>query len=187
MGLPNATSLLSNLPNGMRAVVSRDSVVASYAIRTAVNDAGQFSPAGLDRDVKVNVWTLSADFNPKIKIGDVLVVDGTYAVVIDAMLTIGNLVNRANVLLFEDTITVTYNGVSVQALHSALADGQELSGLGERGVSAGRIRVIASQMAKPEKGATIIVNGKTCMAGATSTDPRGSILIIEYQETTPLR
>lgn len=105
MGLPNATSILSTLPGGLRATVSRGSVVASLAVRTAINEAGQLSLGGLERMARNNIWTLVADFTPRVKVGDVLTVNGVPAFVVDAMTSCGNLVSRAQVVLCEDSVT----------------------------------------------------------------------------------
>lgn len=106
--LPNATAILSSLPSGLRAVVSRvdDGVVATLAVRTALHESGTLSLGGLDRQTKTNVWTLAADFAERVAVGDTLRVDGTPAIVVDAMLTAGGLVSRAGVVLCEDSVTV---------------------------------------------------------------------------------
>ena len=106
MSLPNATSLLRTLPNGMRAVVSRDTTVASLAVRTAIHDTGSLSLGGLECDLKTVVWTLDEEFDPAIRIGDVLLVDSVPAFVVNAMTTCGNLVNRAQVVLCIDSVIV---------------------------------------------------------------------------------
>ena len=106
--LSNATSILSRVPNGLRAAVTRvdDGVVATLAVRTALHESGSLSLGGLDRLAKVNVWTLAADFSPRIGIGDTLTVDTVPAFVVDAMLTCGALVNRASVVLCNDSVQV---------------------------------------------------------------------------------
>ncbi|MFA6063962.1 MAG: hypothetical protein WC736_15345 [Gallionella sp.] len=111
MSLPNATALLRTLPTGMRATVSRGSEVASLAVRTAIQDSGTLSLSGLECDLKTVVWTLDEDFDPAIRIGDVLTVDDVPAFVVNAMTTCGNLVNRAQVVLCTDSVTV--NDVAV--------------------------------------------------------------------------
>lgn len=105
--MPNATSILSTLPNGLRAEVSRDDgAVASLAIRTALRDSGQLSLGGMDSDLRTAVWTLASDFKTPIRVGDVLMVDKVPAIVVDVLTTCGNLVCRSQVLLCEDTVTI---------------------------------------------------------------------------------
>ena len=106
MSLPNATSILSTLPSGIRATVSRGGVVATYAVRTAINESGSLSQGGLERFAKTNVWTVCADFSPRISVGDVLKVGGLDAFVVDAMTSCANLISKANVVLCEDVVTV---------------------------------------------------------------------------------
>ena len=128
MSLPNATSILTTLPNGMRAVVIRDDgAVASLAVRTSIHDVGSLSLGGLECDVRTAVWTLVADFDPQIRVGDVLNVDTVPAFVVNAMTTIGNLVSRAQVVLCEDTMTV--GGVDVPCHRGMLTQDIE-TGLG---------------------------------------------------------
>ena len=108
MSLPNATSILGTVPNGLRVVVARmdDGVVATLAVRTALHETGGLSLGGLERLAKINVWTLAADFIPRVSVGDTLTVDTVPAFVVEAMLTCGALVNRAAVVLCEDSVTV---------------------------------------------------------------------------------
>ena len=55
----------------MRAVVTRDDgAVASLAVRTSIHDVGSLSLGGLECDVRTAVWTLVADFDPQIRVGD---------------------------------------------------------------------------------------------------------------------
>lgn len=127
MGLPNATSILSTLPDGLRATVSRGGVVASLAVRTAINEAGQMSLSGLDRFARVNVWTLVSDFDPRVSVGDTLTVDDVPAIVTDAMTTCAALVNRAQVVLCEDAVAI--GDVSV-ACHLGMLGQDTLTDLG---------------------------------------------------------
>ena len=105
MGLPNATSLLSTLPGGLRATVSRGGVVATLAVRTAIRDSGTLSLGGLECDVRTAVWVLTAEF-PQVRVGDAFTVDRKPAFTVNAMTTCGNLVSRAEVILCEDSVTV---------------------------------------------------------------------------------
>ena len=106
MGLPNATSILTTLPGGIRAIVRRDSVVETCAVRTAISESGSLSLSGLERLAKINIWTLCADFTPRVSVGDVLYVDGVPSFAVDVMTSCGNLISRANVVLCEDKVTI---------------------------------------------------------------------------------
>jgi hypothetical protein len=108
MGLPNATSILSNIPAGLRAVVSRvdDGEVATLAVRTALNESGSISLSGLDRMVRTNIWMLTVDFSGGVTVGDTLMVSNVPAIVFDAMTSCGGLITRAAVVLCEDTVSV---------------------------------------------------------------------------------
>lgn len=102
MGLPNATSLLTNIPAGMRATMRRGSTVASLAVRTASNEAGELSPQGLKDAASINVWFLSADFSPPVRNGDTLTIDGVQALVVDRLVTCGGAITRVNALQSQD-------------------------------------------------------------------------------------
>lgn len=113
--MPNATSILRTLPGGMRAVVTRDDgAVASLAVRSAIQNAGTISLNGIESQVKTAVWTLVSDFKQPIRIGDVLTVDQVPGIVTASMTTCGNLVNRAQVLLCEDTVTISDTELACQ-------------------------------------------------------------------------
>lgn len=114
MGLPNATSILTSLPTGIRAVVSRAGVVASYAVRTAINESGQLSLSGLEKLAQTNAWTIVADFTPRVGVGDVLFVDAVPSFVVDALTSCGNLISRARVVLCEDIVTVGDREINCQ-------------------------------------------------------------------------
>jgi len=110
----NATSILSTLPNGLRVTVKRGNEVASLAVRTAINESGQMSLGGIDRLARTNLWTLVADFPIRIQIGDVLTMGTTPAFVVNAMTSCGNLINRAQVILCEDTVTISGIDIACQ-------------------------------------------------------------------------
>lgn len=116
MGLPSATTILSTLPGGIRATLSREGGdVATYAVRMATRGAGQLSLDGLNWQNVQNVWGLCSDFDPLFRVGDVFDV-GTYgstgttkAFAIDTMVTCGNLVCRATVVLCGDVAKIDGN------------------------------------------------------------------------------
>jgi len=102
MGLPNATSILSTLPGGLRVTVKRGSVVASLAVRTSITETGQSSEGVVDRFARANIWTIMADFDPRIKVGDMLTVNGIQGIVVEATSSCGDLISRATVVLGND-------------------------------------------------------------------------------------
>ena len=102
MGLPNATGILSNLPDGMRAIVKRDGIVASLAVRCASMESSEATVPGMKIAEHVNVWLLAADFTPPIRSGDRITLDGVLASVIGTMKTCGGQIIRADVILSMD-------------------------------------------------------------------------------------
>lgn len=88
------------------AAVSRGSVIASKALRMAINESGNISLGGIDCDVRTAIWVMAAEFSPRVRVGDVLIVDAIPAFVVSAMLSTANLIIRAQIVLCEDSVTV---------------------------------------------------------------------------------
>lgn len=86
----------------------------------------------------------------------------------------------------ESQVTLISDGVSVSAMSSTHSFPTGLDEQGSRGVTTGTIRVGANLISRPEKGASIIVDGKPCIVNDTSIDIVGAILVINYQYTTEL-
>ena len=113
MSLPNPTSLLRCLPSGLRVTVARGDVVGSLAVRTNDTDTGSISLGGIECDSRCWLHTLVADFNPRLRIGDVLTVDAapatgtvTWAFVLNVGPNTGNLIQRCQVVLLDDLVTI---------------------------------------------------------------------------------
>lgn len=181
MGLPNATKMLSSLPNGLRAVVSRDDDgdVATLAIRTAINESGQLQIGGVVATSRANVWTLVADFSPAIAAGNVLLVDSVPAVVVDTMTTGGGLLNRAGVVLCRDTVTI--NGSSYSCNVGILSDGaggSEYQFLPEylRGL------FIAGERTEIESGQPLVLNGAAFTVETVRIDPMHNVTCVLFRE-----
>ena len=104
---------LSSTPAASAAVV-RGETSASIAFRGAISEEGQLSLSGLERYARTHVWTLYSEFSPRIGIGDVLMIDDTPSFVVDSRTTCGNFINRARVVLCEDTVTINDQEVKCQ-------------------------------------------------------------------------
>lgn len=109
------------------AVVSRGAVTASKALKMAIKEAGSFSSGGIDSEALQAVWTMGSAFTPRIKVGDVLIVDGVPSFVVNAMASCGGIVCRAQVVLCEDAVTI--GDVSISCHIGILAQELEM-GLG---------------------------------------------------------
>lgn len=181
MGLPNATKMLSSLPNGLRAVVSRDDDgdVATLAIRTAINESGQLLIGGVVATARANVWTLTADFDPDIAAGDVLLVDSVPAVVVDTMTTCGNLLNRAQVVLCDDTATI--NGTAYSCNVGMLQDG---GGSGEDRFMPEYLRGLFVPGVHPEieAGQSLVIKSARFTVETVRNDPVNNVTCVLYRE-----
>jgi len=178
--MPNATSILSTLPNGMRAAVTRDDgAVASLAVRTSIHDAGQLSLGGIEGDVRTAVWTLVADFNPEIRVGDVLTVDTVPAIVANVMTTIGDLVSRAQVVLCEDTVTI--DGIDLACSVGLLAQdvGSSLGGFLPEDMQGFFIPAsLLPEGAEITQSTAVEIAGETLIVEKVSSSPNHAILCV---------
>lgn len=86
----------------------------------------------------------------------------------------------------ESQVTLISNGVTVTAMGSTHAFPSGLDDSGARGVTTGTIRVGADLISRPDKGASIIVDGKPAIVNDASIDIIGAIMVINYQFTTEL-
>jgi len=86
----------------------------------------------------------------------------------------------------ESTVTVVYNGQTCQGLKDTQTDLSGMTTMGEQGATTGIVRVDASQLAAPKRGATMILNGKNVFVTNHKLDTAGAMRRIEYSEQRPV-
>ncbi len=85
----------------------------------------------------------------------------------------------------EAVSTIILNGASASAIIDTSRAMGGLDSMGEHGKETGIARLKATALARPDDGATMIVDGDTVQVLATRLDPTGALLSIEYIVTKP--
>ena len=75
----------------------------------------------------------------------------------------------------------TANGVRTPSAAGAAPDDY-----GDQGLTTQEVRVDASEMTQPDRGATITVGGETAIVNDVRADQLGALMLISYQFTRPV-
>jgi len=84
------------------------------------------------------------------------------------------------------TVTVVYNGQTCQGLKDTQTDLSGMTTMGEQGTTTGIVRVDASLLAVPVRGATMLINDKPVFVTNHKLDSAGAMRRIEYSEQRPV-
>ena len=77
-------------------------------------------------------------------------------------------------------MSVTYGGISADAINDTSLSTAGPDEYGERGYSGGTLRWLASELAKPTDGAMIDVAGVNALAVSSRVDSCGVVVTVEY-------
>ena len=85
----------------------------------------------------------------------------------------------------EMVVTVVYDGQTATGLKSGPSDSAAASDMGEQGVAVGTVRVSAADIARPERGKTMLVNGEAVfiMRVLSTAD---ALWTLDYQTQRPV-
>lgn len=80
-------------------------------------------------------------------------------------------------------VTVIYNGeTATNCPRNTFTHGTGADVFGEEGYSSGVVHVDASALSKPERGATILIDGAAAIVTQVISDPVSAMWRIEYQD-----
>ena len=83
-------------------------------------------------------------------------------------------------------VTVIYNGQTCEGTRTPLVNGTDLSVSGEKGMTSGQVRVSAADLAKPDKGKTITVDGVDSFVTNVQTDGVEAFYMIDFTNQRPV-
>lgn len=87
-------------------------------------------------------------------------------------------------LLPDNVVVVNVGGDTGNGVLDSKRLDASLDGYGERGDAVRTVRVVASEIAEPEAGQSILVDGQKVTVTSTRIDPTGAVLVIDYRATS---